>query len=772
MNVYSSGMKLRPIFILACTWALLAERAPAIDTQPPWVSIPSPQAGTTVSNVISVSVSATDNVGVASVRLKVDGADIGAPLTNAPFLCSLNAGQLPNGMHSLMAVATDTAGNSTRSPLVSITASNPPAYRLAAGPFMVEDLGSMLSANAQDRQAYFQESNETHLLLSYVADYGVSPLQLLDVNLSQGTARLTNTVLGRAGVYGVVLHTNGNIYQATSEANGVGYFAEYNPTTGATRQIAQLSDTGCQFSEIGDDGWIYIGEDVHGRVDRYNPTTDTFERLGQMDTNYAGSSQYAYTLGADSRYLYVGLGQSPWYLAIYDTQTKSSALYWATNGDAGGTVRHGTNGYWYYYRYNGGQVTWYHLTDGVPILLTNTANFPPRGLLAPAQRGNVVDGATYGYLLGYEVNLDNAYPNSSSNYASIRWRTSGATNWQSVGVSNFHLSPVTIQRVYPWKNSQILVFSAFYQPVFLWDINTHQTTVLGYPVFNLYDAVFEWGIAYFSGYTAAMLCYDPSRAWTLSGSTPNRFDTNNNPYQTSLTIGKDELYLAFGADGLVYAGSMHERDSTGGELGWYDPVTGTNGSLRTPFVDYNVNDLKPALGGTKLVYASTSTNLFVFDVATKSIERTITPVGTNVLDKVVEVSPGIMFGVTGSNIFKVNITDGSVIYSNTLPCKAFCESIVSYNRRLVLGPDGNIWMWRWYRDAVNMHSALYRINPADCSYTTILTNASYTYWGMNPMFNGGDVYFYGGQNLYRLRGVLNSVLLPPSELRVIGATGN
>jgi hypothetical protein len=706
-------------------------------------------------------------VGVKSVVLKVDGADICAPLTTAPFVNDLSSRKLQNGIHSLMALAKDAAGNVARSSLVSILVSNPPAYRLGTGPFTVENLGSVLSANTLDRLAFFRLVNDTHLLLYYIADYGVSPIQILDVNMTQGTARLTNGVaLGRAGVRGTVLHPNGKIYAGTSEANGTGYFLEYDPTTGETRQISQLSDTGTQYSEIGDDGWIYLGEDVHGRVDRYNPFSEAFERLGQMDTNYSGNAQYAYTLGADSRYLYVGLGQSPWYLSIYDTQTTKRTLYWATNGDSLGTVRHGTNGCWYYQRYISTpyHAVWYQLTNGAPVLLEN----PPSDLLLEPQRGNLVDSINYGYLFGYQANLDDALPNSSSNYATIRWRAVGATNWQSVGVADFHLAPVGISRLYPWDSTHLLGFSAFYQPVFIWNANDLQTTVLGYPQFNLYDAVFDRGAAYFCGYTSGQLRYDRSHPWTLTSSIPNRFDTAVNPYQTSLAIGKHEFYETFGADGLVYVGARHERDSSGGELGWYDPITGTNGSLRTPFLLYDVNDLKPALGGTKLVYASTSTNLFVFDVATKSIERTIVPLPGITMDKVVEVAPGVMFGATGSNIFKVNIIDGSHVSLGTLPGMAFGESIKVYNERLVLGPDGYIWMFRWYRDpGFMMHCSLYRINPDDGSYTTILADTFYTYGENNLMFNEGDLYLYGGTKLYRIQKVLEALMTAPAGLQVV-----
>jgi hypothetical protein len=80
----------------------------ASDTENPVVSITSPLNGTTLSSTLStVSVSATDNVGVQDVVLVVDGAP-GTRLTAAPYTFQVTLAQ---GSHTLKAVATDAAGN-------------------------------------------------------------------------------------------------------------------------------------------------------------------------------------------------------------------------------------------------------------------------------------------------------------------------------------------------------------------------------------------------------------------------------------------------------------------------------------------------------------------------------------------------------------------------------------------------------------------------------------------------------------------------------------
>jgi hypothetical protein len=94
------------------------------DTTPPTVSISSPASGATVSGTLQVTASASDNVAVKNVQLKVDGANSGAADTSSPYNFSLDTTALSDGAHSLTAVATDTSGNQATSAAVSITVSN------------------------------------------------------------------------------------------------------------------------------------------------------------------------------------------------------------------------------------------------------------------------------------------------------------------------------------------------------------------------------------------------------------------------------------------------------------------------------------------------------------------------------------------------------------------------------------------------------------------------------------------------------------------------
>src|SRR2546425_254797 len=109
---------LRPF--LRITYALVP------DVTPPAVSITAPTAGATVLDTVTVTASATDNVGVVGVQFKLDGANLGPEDTAVPYSQSWNTPTATNGSHTLTAVARDAAGNTAPAARVTVTAHNPP----------------------------------------------------------------------------------------------------------------------------------------------------------------------------------------------------------------------------------------------------------------------------------------------------------------------------------------------------------------------------------------------------------------------------------------------------------------------------------------------------------------------------------------------------------------------------------------------------------------------------------------------------------------------
>lgn len=93
------------------------------DTQAPTVALTAPAGGATLSGTAPVTASASDDVGVARVEFRLDGA-LAATDTTAPYEWSWNTTTATNGAHSLQARAFDAAGNSASSASVNVTVSN------------------------------------------------------------------------------------------------------------------------------------------------------------------------------------------------------------------------------------------------------------------------------------------------------------------------------------------------------------------------------------------------------------------------------------------------------------------------------------------------------------------------------------------------------------------------------------------------------------------------------------------------------------------------
>jgi Bacterial Ig domain/Bacterial pre-peptidase C-terminal domain len=89
------------------------------DTTPPTVSA----SETGSSGTITLSATASDNIGVTKVEFWVDGALKGTD-TSQPFSITMDSRSLANGSHGLVAKAFDAAGNSTSSTTVNFNVSN------------------------------------------------------------------------------------------------------------------------------------------------------------------------------------------------------------------------------------------------------------------------------------------------------------------------------------------------------------------------------------------------------------------------------------------------------------------------------------------------------------------------------------------------------------------------------------------------------------------------------------------------------------------------
>src|SRR5207249_4342092 len=105
------------------------------DVTPPTVSITAPAGGATVSNTVTVTASASDNVGVVGVQFKLDDVNLSTEITTSPYAVSWNTTGAANGSHALTAVARDAAGNVTTPAAATVTAASdttPPTVSITA----------------------------------------------------------------------------------------------------------------------------------------------------------------------------------------------------------------------------------------------------------------------------------------------------------------------------------------------------------------------------------------------------------------------------------------------------------------------------------------------------------------------------------------------------------------------------------------------------------------------------------------------------------------
>jgi hypothetical protein len=106
-------------------WSAGGSPPPPSDTTPPTISLSAPANNATVSgSSVSVSASASDNVGVVGVQFKLDGANLSSEDLSAPFSVNWDTTSAANGPHTLTAVARDLAGNQTTATTLNVTVSN------------------------------------------------------------------------------------------------------------------------------------------------------------------------------------------------------------------------------------------------------------------------------------------------------------------------------------------------------------------------------------------------------------------------------------------------------------------------------------------------------------------------------------------------------------------------------------------------------------------------------------------------------------------------
>ncbi|MGO4534939.1 galactose oxidase-like domain-containing protein [Leifsonia sp. 2MCAF36] len=253
------------------------------DTVPPSVSVTSPTAGSTVSGTVTVSATATDDVGVASVQFLLDGAPLAAAVTSAPYSIQWDSTSVADGSHALSAVARDGAGNQGTASSVAVTvnnnAANDPSVVGSWGPVVpwpevsihaaLTDTGKILTW-----QGDFSKNGQQYLLDPVSGSYIQVPNGAVDL-FCAGQAVLAD---GRIAVVGGT---------ATSGGLGVTAVNAFDPSTETWQALTSMNHprwypTGTTLGDgrvLVTSGSNTTSTDIVRIPEVYNPPTNTWTDL-------------------------------------------------------------------------------------------------------------------------------------------------------------------------------------------------------------------------------------------------------------------------------------------------------------------------------------------------------------------------------------------------------------------------------------------------------------------------------------------------------------
>jgi glucose/arabinose dehydrogenase/PKD repeat protein len=243
----------------------------ACDTSPPAVQLTAPSAGATLSGSVTVTATAQDDVSVAGVQFRIDGADLGAEDTAAPYSLSWDTTTSANGGHTIVAVARDSSGNRTVSSGVGVTVQNagPPLFAVDE-PITGLDQPTQL-VFAPDGRMLILERKGTILVVQPGADIP-DPTPLLELDAVDTS--------DERGALGIVLdpdfETNGFFYVMYTHSSLVNRLSRFTAVGGVAspsseRVIWQNDVPAAIYHQggglaFGPDGYLYVS--VGDNLDR------------------------------------------------------------------------------------------------------------------------------------------------------------------------------------------------------------------------------------------------------------------------------------------------------------------------------------------------------------------------------------------------------------------------------------------------------------------------------------------------------------------------
>lgn len=168
-------MKIRILPLIAAALATQTIALMGAD-QPPTISLTGIANGGLAHGTVPLSSIASDDVGVASVQYFLDGSPLGVALTTSPYGLSWNTTSATSGAHTLSAVATDTASQTTTHAITVVARGAGSTFSTygaedgsVANPTHVKRLTTL--ASTEESKPEMESSGRAYVALGATGDY-------------------------------------------------------------------------------------------------------------------------------------------------------------------------------------------------------------------------------------------------------------------------------------------------------------------------------------------------------------------------------------------------------------------------------------------------------------------------------------------------------------------------------------------------------------------------------------------------------------------------
>lgn len=301
----------------------------APDTTLPTAAITAPVTGATVTGTVSVTATASDNVGVTSVQFQLDGANLGAADTTAPYAVQWNSTTATNASHTLSAVARDAAANSGTSQAVTVTVNNVGP----ADPSQVGQWGPLINWPQVSIHAALTPSGK---VLTFQGDFAQGGQQYV-YDPSSGAIKQVPNAAADLFCAGQAVLADGRVLvlggTATSGGLGIKDVTAFDWVTEAWQNLAPMNHgrwyaTGTTLGDgrvLSISGYDRNSSDLVTIPEIYDPATNRWTDLAASATETLPVYPFMYQL-PDGRVLAAGASETATDTRVLNLQTQS----WST----------------------------------------------------------------------------------------------------------------------------------------------------------------------------------------------------------------------------------------------------------------------------------------------------------------------------------------------------------------------------------------------------------------------------------------------------------